>query len=149
MGRKAPTSTYVFISYREFPFSFDQEAAAEATDFKFELHRLKTELKKENAERNIQGVVAALDDNFLAEKPCVEICVHLRVCECLSVPECVVCTTLAISLYAVKNKVHLMTRNVQITAYKPLNTWYGPPGPQSRHASFWAWIRRGYGGTLA
>ena len=31
-------------------------------------------------------------------------------------------TILAISIYAKKKKVHLLTRNVQITAYKQLNT---------------------------
>ena len=55
-----------------------------------------------------------------------------------------VTTILAISIYAVKKKVHLLTRNVQITAYKQLNTWYDLPGPQLRHSSFWAWIRREY-----
>ena len=58
-------------------------------------------------------------------------------------------TILAISIYPKKKKVHLLTRNVKITAYKQLNTWYGLPEPQSRHSSFWPWICKGNGGTLA
>jgi len=49
-------------------------------------------------------------------------------------------TILAVGIYAKKKKVHLLTINVQITAYKQLNTWYDLSGPQLQQPSFWASI---------
>ena len=45
---------------------------------------------------------------------------------------------LAVGIYKKKKKVHLLTRNVQITAYKQINTWYDLSGPQLQRPSFWA-----------
>ena len=49
---------------------------------------------------------------------------------------CIQCTILAISIYAVKKKGDLLTKNMQITTLKQLITWYDLPEPQSRHLSF-------------
>jgi len=49
-------------------------------------------------------------------------------------------TILAVGIYAKKKKVNLLTRNVQITTYKLLNTWYDLSGPQVQRPSFWASI---------
>ena len=47
-----------------------------------------------------------------------------------------------------KEKVHLVTRNVQITAYKQLNSWYDLFGPQLQRPSFWALIFKGNPGDV-
>ena len=49
-------------------------------------------------------------------------------------------TILAVGIYPKKKKVKLLTINVQITAYKQLNSWYDLSGPQLQRPSFWALI---------